>query len=578
MDWNHTNVIVIGKYPQYLEKLIRALDHLDIPEKNILKFSEIPCTLSNDLSILFAVMHEIDAKEESLDSIKKLLATYPNLIIVHPKSLHLNQLFYDLGVKQSIFLDEMNPYSVQKCLLYASRREKKLIQEHPDFYLNLLQNPDHLGNWEFDLLSKEVSWDETMFKLFRIAPTSGLLPLEIWKSMVHPEDRKKLKALPEQAILDSEVCESGFRINSGGKNTRYFQIKTYVAKDNFKKPIKLVGSIQEISAVAAGNQEKLVNDLKEKKEILNSICTGYCTIDKNWKITDWNRAAGQIMGIKKATAIGKDLRFAFKLNRNEELCEKLCSCIQSMKPANFELYQPLFRKWLDYTIRIKKDRLHIFFRDITSEKEKEIELQALRRLQNDVINSTSGHIWAVDRNLNLMLANDSFFQDMRKISGFPYSIGKKIACQSKSDLSATLKKKWSRAYKKVLDGRRFRMRITATLLNGEQRHYQIVMNPIRSDAQDKEKVTGVACFSSDITSEVKHLKALKAKNRKLEEIAWVHSHLLRAPVTKILGLADILQQSWHSKEELNRLLSYLKEGCLELDEVTRDITAASEKS
>ncbi|MCP9200878.1 PAS domain-containing protein [Gramella sp. GC03-9] len=579
MDLNQTRLGVMGKSPQYLEKLIQALANLNIPEKNILKFPEFLPLANSDLSLVFVVIHELDPTDETLDAIESLLSIYPNLVIVHPKSIDLNQTYHDLGVRHSIFLDEINPYSVHKCLRYSSKREKRSPLDQPDSDHNPFRTSGYSGKWEFDLLSKNISWDETINKLFHIAPTSGQIPLEIWKSMVHPEDRIKLETQLEKAILNHTVFDSAFRINSKGENYRYFHIKAVVNRDRFKRPLKLVGSIQETTSTEK-KREKLLNTLKEKREILDSICTGFCTIDRNWKITDWNNAAVHITGIKKSSAIGEDLRLSFQLDSDEFFSEKVSSCFHSMKPVHFEHYQPLFKKWLDYSIRIKKDKLLVFFRDITSEKEKEIELQALRRLQNDVINSTSGHIWAVDQNFNLMLANDSFFQDMKKISVIPYGIGSKVGSQlnGSSDFSAKSRKKWYRAYKKALNGESMKMKSEVSLRNKRKKHYQVIMSPIRSDARDNQKITGVACFSSDITTRVRQVKALKAKNRKLKEIAWMHSHLLRAPVTKILGLIDIIQQSWHSKEELNRLLHFLKEASQELDELTKKITAASEKS
>jgi len=61
------------------------------------------------------------------------------------------------------------------------------------------------------------------------------------------------------------------------------------------------------------------------------------------------------------------------------------------------------------------------------------------------------------------------------------------------------------------------------------------------------------------------------KNRKLEEIAWLQSHKVRAPVARIMGLVNLINIGKRNGENTDELIEYVMRSAIELDEVTRDI-------
>lgn len=61
--------------------------------------------------------------------------------------------------------------------------------------------------------------------------------------------------------------------------------------------------------------------------ILESISDGVFTVDKNWKITSFNRAAEKITGVSRKCAIGQNCFEVFKSN----MCESSCPLKRTMK-------------------------------------------------------------------------------------------------------------------------------------------------------------------------------------------------------------------------------------------------------
>ncbi|MGY6520564.1 MAG: response regulator [Mongoliitalea sp.] len=67
-------------------------------------------------------------------------------------------------------------------------------------------------------------------------------------------------------------------------------------------------------------------------------------------------------------------------------------------------------------------------------------------------------------------------------------------------------------------------------------------------------------------------EAIKVQMEALKEIAWMQSHIVRAPVARILGLVSILTEPDTSLELIKETLTKLEMSAKELDNVVKEIT------
>jgi len=72
--------------------------------------------------------------------------------------------------------------------------------------------------------------------------------------------------------------------------------------------------------------------------ILDSITEGVFTVDADWKITSFNRAAEKITGIKRSEAVGRHCRDVFRAS----ICEGSCALRQTMTTRKPIFNQPIF--------------------------------------------------------------------------------------------------------------------------------------------------------------------------------------------------------------------------------------------
>ncbi len=91
-------------------------------------------------------------------------------------------------------------------------------------------------------------------------------------------------------------------------------------------------------------------------------------------------------------------------------------------------------------------------------------------------------------------------------------------------------------------------------------------NTIKVNGQNARLV-----IARDITEQVNHIRAIEEQNQKLQKIAFIQSHLVRAPLARIMGLVNIISQNEDEKPD-QVLLYYLDQSAKEFDEIIKNIT------
>lgn len=79
----------------------------------------------------------------------------------------------------------------------------------------------------------------------------------------------------------------------------------------------------------------------------------------------------------------------------------------------------------------------------------------------------------------------------------------------------------------------------------------------------------------DITDRVTYIQALERTNKRLKDISWMQSHVVRAPLARLMGLAELLSADKLDPEQSD-LLSKLMESASELDQVIKEIVKKAE--
>ncbi len=106
--------------------------------------------------------------------------------------------------------------------------------------------------------------------------------------------------------------------------------------------------------------------------------------------------------------------------------------------------------------------------------------------------------------------------------------------------------------------------------------YKYILDRSYLMLDEKGKPTRIIGSMQDITERKQHLIAIENHNRRLKEIAWTQSHMVRAPLAKLMGLVDLLLNYKNDLENIDEILEIILTSANELDSVIRKIATQTE--
>ncbi|AMR34110.1 hypothetical protein A0256_23005 [Mucilaginibacter sp. PAMC 26640] len=105
---------------------------------------------------------------------------------------------------------------------------------------------------------------------------------------------------------------------------------------------------------------------------------------------------------------------------------------------------------------------------------------------------------------------------------------------------------------------------------GEITYVDFTVTPV----YENSLVCGICISGRDTTDSKRYLKTIEEQNKRFREISWMQSHLVRAPLARIMGLTDLLGTA-DIDTDRNEILQFLRLSSTELDTVIREITKKS---
>jgi PAS domain S-box-containing protein len=114
------------------------------------------------------------------------------------------------------------------------------------------------------------------------------------------------------------------------------------------------------------------------------------------------------------------------------------------------------------------------------------------------------------------------------------------------------------------------------IFSHRKKNGEIVTVEIKSNVIDYEGVKAEVVLANDITERMKYIQAIEDQNKRLQEIAWMQSHVVRAPLARLMSLVmegETLEEDF-GKENLRKMIM---DSAIELDEIIRDIVKKTDK-
>ena len=123
--------------------------------------------------------------------------------------------------------------------------------------LQLALRATSIGIWDWDVVKNSTVWDDEMFLIYGIDKNSCSNIPEAWESALHPDDIATVKEELNSALIGEKEFDSEFRVVWKDGSIHYIKGHAIVQLDESGKPIRMIGTNEDITERKVGEEEIL---------------------------------------------------------------------------------------------------------------------------------------------------------------------------------------------------------------------------------------------------------------------------------------------------------------------------------
>lgn len=449
--------------------------------------------------------------------------------------------------------------------------EKKNLED----ILNKSNRLAKIGSWEINMNKGTVYWSEITKEIREVEPDfipTLELGISKFKEGTH---RNKIQELLQNCIDNGTPWDEELLIETFKGNWKW--VRTIGEGELLNgKCIRVYGSFQDI------NEKKIAQQkLMESNERFNLVAKA--TNDLIW---DWDITTGDTIRLGKTffenlgyhenfTKTNKALWLNFIHPDDLERVESERNKVFADPTKTY--WEDQYRcKRADGTYAYVYDRGYIVrtsngkvlkmigsTQDISKLKQNELELSEAKKRYSELFHLSPLPMWVYDiETLEFLDVNDSAV----KHYGYSKEEFKRLTLRDirpKQDLPA---------FEEQL---KIAKKTPTEFMSGVFRHIkkngEIIDVDVQSNYIQYKGRNARVILVNDITDRLEYISAIETKNKELQDIAWLQSHVMRAPVAKIMGIVHLLQRLDLDEVEKSILLNDLNTCASELDKVIHDI-------
>lgn len=227
----------------------------------------------------------------------------------------------------------ISPIYEEEKLLFFLGVQRDVTQLHRSLeQVRATESLAKIGYWQLDISSNHLYWSDEVFKLFEIDKNSFGASYEAFLNAIHPEDRDEVNSAYLNSLQTQENYTIQHRLLMQDGRVKYVEERCVSSFDESAKPIKSIGTIQDISYVKEIEIElgNTLSFLKSHKLAIDESSIVSRT-NKNGIITYVNENFCKISGYSKSEVLGKAHNIVKHPDNKAELFRDLWETIKAKK-------------------------------------------------------------------------------------------------------------------------------------------------------------------------------------------------------------------------------------------------------
>lgn len=418
-----------------------------------------------------------------------------------------------------------------------------------------------IGGWEIDCVRRSVYWSPVTREIYEV-PDTFIPGVNNWLSFCREgADRDYMDEVMANTVATGAPFDVEIELITASGTPRWVRAMAE-AEVRDGKCIRVYGSFQDIDqrkrAELAANSA-----LAERNAILDSIGDGFFAVDRNWIITYWNATAERTLRKPRETMLGKYFWDIFKEEQDLDFFRYYQRAMETGQAVRFEDFYPAMQIWFDVNAYPSENGLSVFFKDITQSKKTLQALAESEKRYSDLFHLSPQPMFVYDmESLRYLDVNEA------AVNHYGYSRDEFLA-MTILDIRPT--EDIPLVKQTVIE----QQEQIKTVLHGIFRHRkkngELIQVDIQSNLISYQGIKAKVVLANDVTERVRYIEAIEAQNKKLMEISWMQSHVIRAPLSRIMGLVPMLAVPAENETEQRQVHDFIVASANELDQVIRTI-------
>lgn len=135
---------------------------------------------------------------------------------------------------------------------YQGQRSQKIMAAKR---LKLATEASGVGIWEFDLITKNYQWDDTMFALFGLDPKAASPRNDDWIKLLSAQDLQRMREATRATIQHDQPFGMTFQIHRPDGQVRFMHNRAALYLDDYGVPRRLIGATEDVTQRMAQEAE-----------------------------------------------------------------------------------------------------------------------------------------------------------------------------------------------------------------------------------------------------------------------------------------------------------------------------------
>ncbi|MDF0675775.1 MAG: PAS domain S-box protein [Nitrospira sp.] len=125
--------------------------------------------------------------------------------------------------------------------------ERDRVLQERTRHLHVAQALAHLGSWSWDITNGEVEWSDELYRIFGYAPQSREMRFNSFVSAVVPDDRDRILALIDGALVGAAPHDMECRIVRPNGEVRTIRCCAEFLRDSSGQPVRMSGTALDVT-------------------------------------------------------------------------------------------------------------------------------------------------------------------------------------------------------------------------------------------------------------------------------------------------------------------------------------------